>query len=234
MIFQDSLAGLHPSYRVGWQIMEMVRAHTRVSKKQAHARAVDLLRLVGIEQADRRVDEYPHQYSGGMRQRAMIAMAMALNPRLLIADEPTTALDAIVQAEVLHVMKRLQDEFGTAILIISHDLRVVAEIATDVIVMYAGKAMETASRRDLFQDGRHPYTAGLLASLPDTTTERKRLTPIPGQPPSSIDPPAGCPFQPRCQYAFDKCVTEPPSLAPVTRGHDHRSACWLSIDSAEP
>jgi peptide/nickel transport system ATP-binding protein len=206
MIFQDPLSSLHPYYKVGWQIGEMIRQHDKsVSKAQAHTRATDLLRLVGIPQPDRRVDDYPHQFSGGMRQRAMIAMAMALNPKLLIADEPTTALDVTVQAQVLQVMKTLQDEFGTAIIMITHDLGVIADMADEVIVMYAGAVMERGDRRTIFYQPHHPYTEGLLESLPAYGDDRERLIPIAGQPPSLINLPSGCPFHPRCPYVFDRC-----------------------------
>jgi peptide/nickel transport system ATP-binding protein len=230
MIFQDPLSSLHPYYRVGWQIVEMIRAHDKdISKSAAHARAVDLLRLVGIPQPDRRVDDFPHQFSGGMRQRAMIAMAMALNPKLLIADEPTTALDVTVQAQVLQVMRRMQEEFGTAIIMITHDLGVIAEIADEVVVMYAGDVMETADRDTIFYNAHHPYTEGLLLSLPAYGT-RDRLVPIAGQPPSLISLPEGCPFRPRCAYSFDKCTQTPP-LAPVGGGGLlHLSACWLPAE----
>jgi oligopeptide/dipeptide ABC transporter ATP-binding protein len=229
MIFQDPLSSLHPYYRVGWQIIEMIRAHDKsVSKSAAKDRAVELLQLVGIPRPDRRVDDFPHQFSGGMRQRAMIAMAMALNPKLLIADEPTTALDVTVQAQVLQVMKRLQEEFDTAIIMITHDLGVIAEVADDVVVMYAGAAMEKAGRDDIFYAQHHPYTEGLLQSLP-SYGRRDRLQPIPGQPPSLIHLPEGCPFRPRCSYAFDRCV-EPPPLAPVAGNPAHMSACWLPPD----
>jgi oligopeptide/dipeptide ABC transporter ATP-binding protein len=227
MIFQDPLSSLHPYYRVGWQIVEMIRAHdSSVTKEAARTRAVELLRLVGIPQADRRVDDYPHQFSGGMRQRAMIAMAMALNPKLLIADEPTTALDVTVQAQVLEVMKRLQEEFGTAIIMITHDLGVIAEVADDVVVMYAGAVMERGERDTIFYDAHHPYSEGLLLSLPGYGT-RERLVPIAGQPPSLISLPEGCPFRPRCPYAFDRCTETPPLL---DLGGDHGSACWLPAD----
>jgi oligopeptide/dipeptide ABC transporter ATP-binding protein len=228
MIFQDPLSSLHPYYRVGWQIVEMIRAHEpHTSKAAAHRRAIDLLRLVGIPQADRRVNDFPHQFSGGMRQRAMIAMAMALNPALLIADEPTTALDVTVQAQVLRVIERLQEEFGTAVILITHDLGVVAEVADEVIVMYAGRVMESAARDPIFYANHHPYTEGLLRSLPAYGGDRARLQPIAGQPPSLISLPTGCPFHPRCPYVMDRCVTEVPGLDPVDGDQAHRSACWL-------
>jgi peptide/nickel transport system ATP-binding protein len=233
MIFQDPLSSLHPYYRVGWQIVEMIRQHERqVSREQARARAVELLKLVGIPQADRRVDDYPHQFSGGMRQRAMIAMAMSLNPKLLIADEPTTALDVTVQAQVLAVIKTLQEEFGTAVLLITHDLGVIADVADDVQVMYAGAVMETADLRTTFFAHHHPYTEGLLLSLPAYGGGRERLHPIQGQPPSLINLPPGCPFAPRCDYVMDRCRTEVPPLAAVGTDASHLSACWLPHDTA--
>ncbi len=231
MIFQDPLSSLHPYYRVGWQIIEMIRAHDKsMSKKEARDRAIDLLRVVGIPRPEARVDDFPHQFSGGMRQRAMIAMAMALNPKLLIADEPTTALDVTVQAQVLEVMARLQDEFGTAIIMITHDLGVIADVADEVVVMYAGSAMEKAQRRELYYRYHHPYTEGLLASLPQQGGQRRRLTPILGQPPSLITLPPGCPFHPRCPYVFDRCRTETPPLVEVYDTPGHVSACWLPTD----
>jgi oligopeptide/dipeptide ABC transporter ATP-binding protein len=231
MIFQDPLSSLHPYYKVGWQIGEMIRQHDKnVSKTQARKRAVDLLRLVGIPQPDRRVDDYPHQFSGGMRQRAMIAMAMGLNPALLIADEPTTALDVTVQAQVLQVMKTLQEEFGTAIIMITHDLGVIADMADEVIVMYAGAVMERGDRRTIFYEPHHPYTEGLLESLPAYGDDRERLLPIAGSPPSLINLPSGCPFHPRCPYVFDRCKTEVPDLGPVGGDVTHLSACWLPHD----
>jgi peptide/nickel transport system ATP-binding protein len=231
MIFQDPLSSLHPQYRIGWQIVEMIRAHDKaISKQAARQRAAELLTLVGIPRAAERIDDYPHQFSGGMRQRVMIAMAMALDPALLIADEPTTALDVTVQAQVLNVMRRLQERFGTAIILITHDLGVVAEMADEVVVMYAGAVMERAPRRDIFYRNHHPYTQGLLASLPTRTGER--LTPIAGSPPSLISLPAGCPFAPRCPHVFDRCSQTPP-LADVGGDPRHQSACWLPHDVSE-
>jgi peptide/nickel transport system ATP-binding protein len=227
MIFQNPLSSLHPLYRIGWQIGELIRAHESVSARQARARAIELLGLVGIPRPDRRVDDYPHQFSGGMLQRSMIAMALALNPRLLIADEPTTALDVTVQAQILRLLRHVQREFGTAIIMITHDLGVIAEIADEVVVMYAGRAMEAASRRALFQMPAHPYTRGLFGSLPQRELRRSRLSPIPGQPPSLIAPPPGCPFQPRCTAAVDRCRTETPLVYPVAGDPGHLSACWL-------
>ena len=233
MIFQDPLSSLHPYYRVGWQITEMIRQHDRsMSKAGARARAVDLLRMVGIPQPDRRVDDYPHQFSGGMRQRAMIAMAMSLNPKLLIADEPTTALDVTVQAQVLKVIRTLQDEFGTAVIMITHDLGVIADVADHVVVMYAGAVMEQADLRTTFFANHHPYTEGLLLSLPAYGGERERLRPISGQPPSLINLPGGCPFHPRCPYVMDRCRTEVPQLGEVGGDSTHLSACWLPHDTS--
>ena len=232
MIFQDPLSSLHPHYRIGWQIVEMIQAHDRnISKQAARRRAAELLTLVGIPRASERIDDYPHQFSGGMRQRVMIAMAMALDPALLIADEPTTALDVTVQAQVLSVMRRLQEEFGTAIILITHDLGVVAEMSDEVIVMYAGAVMERAPRRDIFYRNHHPYTQGLLASLP--AQAGKRLTPIPGTPPSLINLSAGCPFAARCPHVFDRCRVETPPLADVQGDPRHQSACWLNHNVTE-
>ena len=230
MIFQNPLSSLHPLYTVGWQIIEMIQAHDPVSRKQARARAIELLGLVGIPKPERRVDEYPHQFSGGMQQRAMIAMALALNPLLLIADEPTTALDVTVQAQIVRLLRRVQQEFGTAIIMITHDLGVVAEVADEVIVMYAGRVMETAPRHALFASPNHPYTRGLFGSSPRADVEEARLTPIPGQPPSLISLPQGCPFQPRCGNAIARCSTEAPPLLAAPDGAGHRSACWVTTE----
>jgi oligopeptide/dipeptide ABC transporter ATP-binding protein len=225
MIFQDPLSSLHPLYRVGWQIEEMIRSHRRVTRRAAHARAIELLEMVGIPHAARRVDDYPHQFSGGMRQRVMIAMALALEPELIIADEPTTALDATVQAQILELLRRLRDELGTALVVITHDLGVVADIADSVMVMYAGQVVETADRRTIYYGPHHPYTKGLLESIPGAVGTSGVLRPIPGQPPSMIAVPGGCAFHPRCRYAMDQCAAEVPDLRPVGAGH--RSACWL-------
>ena len=233
VIFQDPLTSLHPLYKIGWQIAEMIRAHDKsVSKKQAHDRAVDLLGRVGIPRPEQRVNDYPHQFSGGMRQRAMIAMALSLSPQMIIADEPTTALDATVQAQILDLLLRLQQESGTALLMITHDLGVVADIADDVMVMYAGRAAEKAAKRDVFYAPHHPYTKGLLESIPSSSAAGDRLRPIPGSPPSLINLPSGCKFHPRCGYVLDRCLTEEPELRPLGPDGYHSSACWLPVKAA--
>jgi len=201
MIFQDPLSSMHPYYTVGAQIIEAYRVHNDVSKKQARQRAIDLLGRVGIPEPARRVDAYPHQFSGGMRQRAMIAMSLACDPALLIADEPTTALDVTVQAQILDLIRDLQTEFDSAVIIITHDLGVVAELADDILVMYAGKAVEYGSSETVFRTPEHPYTWGLLSSMPRLDRERQdRLVPVTGSPPSLINVPTGCAFHPRCPY----------------------------------
>jgi oligopeptide/dipeptide ABC transporter ATP-binding protein len=228
MIFQDPLSSLHPLYRVGWQIEEMIRSHRRVDRRTARARAVELLDMVGIPQAARRLDDYPHQFSGGMRQRVMIAMAIALDPKILIADEPTTALDVTVQAQVMDLLKDLQRETGMGLVLITHDLGVVNEVADSVAVMYAGRIVEAADRRTTYYAPHHPYTKGLLESIPGAVGVSGALHPIPGQPPSMVAVPGGCAFHPRCRYAFDRCFSDMPELHLV--GPDHRSACWLPAD----
>ncbi len=227
VIFQDPLTSLHPLYRVGWQISEMIRAHEKgVTKKQAAQRAVELLGRVGIPHPAQRVNDYPHQFSGGMRQRAMIAMALALSPQLIIADEPTTALDATVQAQILDLLLHLQRESDTALILITHDLGVVADIADKVMVMYAGRAAEKGSKQDIFYRQHHPYTKGLLESIPNSSAAGERLRPIAGMPPSLINLPSGCKFHPRCAYVMDRCVTEEPELRQI-RDFSHLSACFL-------
>ena len=230
MIFQDPMTSLNPVYRVGWQIAEQIQAHDKVSKQAAHARTIDLLKSVGIPHASERVDDYPHQFSGGMRQRVMIAMALACNPSILIADEPTTALDVTIQAQIVDLLDRLRDVHGSAIILITHDLGVVADIADEILVMYAGRIVEQGAKRDVFSDPLHPYTWGLLASIPRVDQPRPtRLSSIKGAPPSLIDLPAGCAFRPRCRHAFDRCIEEPP-LETRTAGAYHPDRCWLRVE----
>jgi peptide/nickel transport system ATP-binding protein len=223
MIFQDPLTALNPVYKVGHQVAEVIQAHEKIGKIPARKRAVELLAEVGIPNPRVRADEYPHQYSGGMRQRAMIAMALALDPALLLADEPTTALDVTVQAQIMSLLSKLQQERGTAIVLITHDLGVVAGHADRVIVMYAGKVAESAWADDLYHAPRHAYSLGLLSSLTRLDRRRtQRLRPIPGQPPSLIRVPPGCPFHPRCGFATDICSQEMP---PLTGPASHQAAC---------
>jgi peptide/nickel transport system ATP-binding protein len=232
MVFQDPLSSLHPLYRVGRQLTEAVRAHRDVSKAAARERAVELLGLVGIPDPANRVDQFPHEFSGGMRQRVMIAMALANEPKLLIADEPTTALDVTVQAQILGLMERLQRELGMAIVIITHDLGVVAEMADDIAVMYAGRIVETASASRVFGDPEHPYTWGLLKSIPrlDSPLDED-LVPIPGTPPSLINPPSGCHFHPRCPYAQPDHARIDPALEPVPGEPHQHVACLLEPET---
>jgi peptide/nickel transport system ATP-binding protein len=231
MIFQDPLSSMHPYYTVGNQIIEAYRIHNDVSKQAARKHAIDLLGRVGIPTPQTRVDDYPHQFSGGMRQRAMIAMALSCDPGLLIADEPTTALDVTVQAQILDLISSLQSEFGSAVIIITHDLGVVAELSDDILVMYAGRVAEYGPAADIFGRPGHPYTWGLLSSMPRLDRDRTtRLIPIPGTPPSLIKVPSGCPFHPRCRYTGlteGKCPTEVPQLRELaTPGHE--AACHLT------
>jgi peptide/nickel transport system ATP-binding protein len=228
MIFQDPLSSLHPFYKVGWQLAEIMRAHREISKAAARDRAIELLELVGIPDPARRVDQYPHEFSGGMRQRAMIAMALANEPKLLIADEPTTALDVTVQAQILHLLETLQDRLGMAIIIITHDLGVVAEIADEIAVMYAGRIVEHGSTEQVFHSPQHPYTWGLLKSIPRLDTPREQeLVPISGRPPSLINRPSGCFFHPRCPYVKDAHTRIDPRLEAVPGEDAHSVACLL-------
>ncbi len=228
MIFQDPSTALHPLYRVGAQIVEAVRAHRDVSKAQARKRTIELLGLVGIPDPGRRVDDYPYEFSGGMRQRAMIAMALANEPKLLIADEPTTALDVTVQAQILALLERLRSEMGMAIVIVTHDMGVVAEMADEIAVMYAGRIVETAATEALLRSPEHPYTWGLLRSIPTLDGPRvEQLESIPGSPPSLIDPPSGCHFHPRCAYAQPDHARIDPELLPLPADPAHKVACLL-------
>ncbi|MDA2956590.1 MAG: ABC transporter ATP-binding protein [Actinomycetota bacterium] len=221
MIFQDPLSALNPTHRIGDQIVEMIQAHNKVSTKAAMSRAIELLAEVGIPQPAERARQYPHEFSGGMRQRVMIAMAIANDPEVLIADEPTTALDVTVQAQILEILQRIQSELNAAVVLITHDLGVVARVADRVQGMYAGRVVERGSVESVYDHPSHPYTRGLLQSLP--TVGRERLQPIPGAPPNMMDPPSGCAFRVRCPHAIDRCADEMPSLLPVG---DVESACW--------
>src|SRR4051794_7791269 len=228
MIFQDPLSSLHPFYKVGTQIVEAVRAHRDVSKAQAFDRAVEMLGLVGIPEPRRRAEAYPHEFSGGMRQRAMIAMALANDPKLLIADEPTTALDVTVQAQILELIERLQSEFDTAVVVITHDLGVVAEMADEIAVMYAGRIVEHADTDTIFAGPEHPYTWGLLSSIPRLDSPRdEELVPIAGRPPSLINLPGGCSFHPRCPYVRPAHMRVEPTLEAVPDVANHQAACLL-------
>jgi peptide/nickel transport system ATP-binding protein len=233
MIFQDPMTSLNPVHTIGRQLEEAILLHRDVTKKSARARSLELLKAVGIPRAETRIDDYPHQFSGGMRQRVMIAMALINDPDLLIADEPTTALDVTTQAQILALMKRLQEDFGSAIIMITHDLGVIAEIADDVEVMYAAKVVEQAEVHDLFHRPQHPYTWGLMGSLPRLETDVERLTQIPGQPPSLLRPPSGCRFHPRCPYVMEVCKTTEPELVPTQREADHLQRCHLDEETKE-
>ncbi len=227
MIFQDPMTSLNPVHTIGRQLREAVLMHEQTGKAVANRRAAEMLRAVGIPRADNRLDDYPHQFSGGMRQRVMIAMALINNPDLLIADEPTTALDVTTQAQILRLMSQLQRDFGSAIILVTHDLGVVAEVADDVLVMYAARTAEEGGYADIFYRPNHPYTWGLLSSLPRLVTGGGELRPIPGRPPSLLHPPPGCRFHLRCPYAMDVCRAEQPPLDPVAGATAHRVACHL-------
>jgi oligopeptide/dipeptide ABC transporter ATP-binding protein len=229
MIFQDPLSSLHPFYKVGAQLVEAILVHQDIGHDKARARAVELLGLVGVPAPERRVDDYPHEFSGGMRQRAMIAMALANEPKLLIADEPTTALDVSIQAQILQLLERLQRELGMAVIIITHDLGVIAETADRVLVMYAGRVVEQGTLEEIFYDPQHPYTWGLLGSLSRLDRPRpKRLPQISGLPPSLLSPPQGCHFRPRCPHAHKQCEKVPPLESRLPEAPAHIDRCWLT------
>jgi peptide/nickel transport system ATP-binding protein/oligopeptide transport system ATP-binding protein len=225
MIFQEPMTSLNPVYTIGNQIMEAIILHQNLNKKDAKIKAIEMLRAVGIPLPEQRVDEYPHQLSGGMRQRAMIAMAMSCNPSLLIADEPTTALDVTIQAQVLELMNALREEFHASIQFITHDLGVIAGMADDVVVMYLGRIVEASNVREVFHNPKHPYTQGLMNSIPSLAAEKQRLEPIKGVVPDPFEVPAGCGFEPRCPHAMEICKTKMPDLKEVAPGHT--TACWL-------
>jgi peptide/nickel transport system ATP-binding protein len=231
MIFQDPMTSMNPVYRIGAQISEAIRTHEDVSKQTARNRAVQLLRQVGIPEPEERVNDYPHQFSGGMRQRAMIAMALANNPDILIADEPTTALDVTIQAQIIELIDKLKDDFNSSVILITHDLGVVADIADDIAVMYAGRIVEYGTKRQVFYDPLHPYTWGLLGSIPRLDRAKpEKLASIAGAPPSLINLPQGCKFRPRCPHAFAKCTEHPPLENRVGDSPPHLDRCWLTLE----
>jgi len=227
MIFQDPMTSLNPVFTIGNQIIEAIVKHQKLNKHQAKEKAVDMLRLVGIPSPEKRIDQYPHEFSGGMRQRAMIAMALSCEPKLLIADEPTTALDVTIQAQILELMKDLKDRLNTSIILITHDLGVVADVCSRIIVMYGGLIMEEGTSEEIFYEPKHPYTLGLMKSIPKVSDKenKERLIPIDGTPPDLLKPPAGCPFAPRCDYAMKVCMTQMPEYTKTSQ--THRAACWL-------
>ncbi len=231
MIFQDPMTSLNPVYTIGNQIMEMILEHEKMSRREARARAIEMLKLVGIPAAEKRIDSYPHEFSGGMRQRVMIALALSCNPKLLIADEPTTALDVTIQAQILNLIKKLNRQFGMTTMLITHDLGVVATVCDKVAVMYGGLIMEYGTVDEIFYHPRHPYTMGLLGSIPHVDGgEKRRLIPIDGTPPDLINPPKGCPFSTRCKYCMNVCTQEQP---PYFAEDKHRTMCWM-LDADAP
>jgi oligopeptide transport system ATP-binding protein len=232
IIFQDPMSSLNPVLKIGKQIGEVLQLHLGMSESQARQRAIELLTHVGIPMAEQRVDQYPHQLSGGMRQRVMIALGLACNPRLLIADEPTTALDVTIQAQIINLVRKLQEETGMAVIWITHDLGVVAGLADKVVVMYSGHVVEYATVEDLFADTRHPYTLGLLASLPRIEEDEAELMTVRGTPPDLTNLPVGCPFAPRCDYVVDQCLAENPPLMHMGKA-DHFAACWVDITAVD-
>jgi peptide/nickel transport system ATP-binding protein len=233
MVFQDPMTSLNPVHSIGTQLIEARRLHRDETKKQARVRALELLKQVGIPRAEQRIDDYPHQFSGGMRQRVMIAMALINDPDLLVADEPTTALDVTTQAQILALIERLQADYNSAVIMITHDLGVVAEIADDVVVMYAAEVAEHGPVDRIFTKPHHPYTWGLMGSLPRLDTDVERLVQIQGQPPSLLHPPSGCRFHPRCPYVMDICRQVDPVLAPVTGDPTHLQACHLDEETKD-
>lgn len=231
MIFQDPMTSLNPVYTIGNQVMEMILEHEKMTKREARARAIEMLKLVGIPAAEKRIDSYPHEFSGGMRQRVMIALALSCNPKLLIADEPTTALDVTIQAQILNLIKKLNRQFGMTTMLITHDLGVVATVCDKVAVMYGGLIMEYGTVDEIFYHPRHPYTMGLLGSIPHVDGgEKRRLIPIDGTPPDLINPPKGCPFSTRCKYCMNVCTQEQP---PYFAEDKHRTMCWM-LDADAP
>ncbi len=231
MIFQDPMTSLNPVYTIGNQVMEMILEHEKMTKREARARAIEMLKLVGIPAAEKRIDSYPHEFSGGMRQRVMIALALSCNPKLLIADEPTTALDVTIQAQILNLIKKLNKQFGMTTMLITHDLGVVATVCDKVAVMYGGLIMEYGTVDEIFYHPRHPYTMGLLGSIPHVDGgEKRRLIPIDGTPPDLINPPKGCPFSTRCKYCMNICTREQP---PYYAEDKHRTMCWM-LDADAP